>query len=44
MDFYCVKGRHKVSVSNFTKVKVGKRNAVKAKCPKHGTTMFRFTA
>ena len=47
MEFFCVKCKAKKKVSNYEKKEVkGKggnvRNAVTAKCPDCGTTMFKF--
>lgn len=43
VQFYCVKGKHKVKTSNYKikKLKNG-RKAYESKCPTHGTKLFRF--
>jgi predicted nucleic acid-binding Zn-ribbon protein len=41
---YCVKCKKKKTMSGAKKAKVGKKNAMKGKCPTCGTTMFTFVA
>lgn len=43
VKFYCLKGRHNISTSNYKLVKLKKgRKAFRARCPKHGNVIYRI--
>ena len=43
LEFYCVKGKHKVKTSDYKIVTwKNKRKAANARCPDHGIKMFRI--
>lgn len=44
MKLYCVKGKHSFEATAPSIVRLGKRKAAKANCPKHGTLSYRFMA
>ena len=43
VKFYCIKGKHNVNSSDWSMTTFkNKRKAYKAKCPTHGTNLFRI--